>query len=173
MKNKIKIIFNILKNYSKYRKLVGTKVLIVENKDLEKYNNYIGRTGVVYGFQFDNTKNPFIIRFTTGEELCFNSKEFRADKQIRKDASKRIEDIYDTNKVPTYDELLKENKRLKQKYLDAVADYETEKSKNAAAIKILNRDVILDVEEDISEFLNRWMEETLQTLKGDTTNNDR
>lgn len=36
------------------------------------------------------------------------------------------------------EELLEENKQLKEKYLNAVSDYEQEKSKNNKAIEILN-----------------------------------
>lgn len=59
IKRKIKIILNVLLHYKKYEKLVG-------------------ETGVVYSFEYENFKKPYIIWFPkNNEKYCFSLNEFK------------------------------------------------------------------------------------------------
>ena len=79
-------------------------------------------------------------------------------------------------------ELIEENQQLKQKYLNAVADYESEKSKNQIAIEYINnfdvfkefsfplmkRDIENQIKSSIDyEFKTSLLKELLEKLKGD------
>lgn len=62
-------------------------------------------------------------------------------------------------------ELLEENQQLKEKYVNAVADYEIEKSKNVEALKFVE-----DVEIYVERMTNDVKNDLLQILKGDEEN---
>lgn len=75
---KLGIILNVLLHYGKYEKLLGSRVKIVRNNGKEKYNDYIGKTGIVSGFEYRNFSNPLIITFFTNKTskcLCFSFNE--------------------------------------------------------------------------------------------------
>lgn len=75
---KLGIILNVLLHYGKYEKLLGSQVKIVKNNSKEKYNDYIGKIGIVSGFEYKNFANPLIIMFFTNgtsKDLCFSFNE--------------------------------------------------------------------------------------------------
>lgn len=76
---KTKICLNVMKNYDKYKKLLGEQVRIIKNDGLEKYDKFIGKIGIVTSFEFVNFEKPLIITFFKGDgnpqQYCFGFDE--------------------------------------------------------------------------------------------------
>ena len=103
------------------------------------------------------------------------------DKLVKNELN-QIELQYNTLKQQKFNELLKENQELKQKYLNAVSDYETtmselqELKKQLTTYQILHRDCKVDNLKNISkieemenqqkEFIE-YMNKTIEELESD------
>lgn len=80
LKQELKIILNILLNYRKYRKIVGSFVCIKTSSK----SSYRGEMGYVYSFEFENLKYPIVVRMCSdvnrGKEICCSIKELEKGK---------------------------------------------------------------------------------------------
>lgn len=74
--SKLGICLNILLHYGKYQKIVGKRVKIVKNEGLPKYNNIVGKIGVVTDFEYINFSKPIVVYFANKrKEYCFSFDE--------------------------------------------------------------------------------------------------
>ena len=76
MINKLRICLNVLLHYGKYKKIVGQPVKIIKNDGLTKYNNIVGKIGVVTDFEYANFNKPIVVYFVSKrKEYCFSIDE--------------------------------------------------------------------------------------------------
>lgn len=79
--NELGICLNVLLHYKQYKRLDGRQVIIIKNDGLKKYNDFVGKVGIVTGFEYINFDKPIIVWFPKiKQEFCFSFKELKENR---------------------------------------------------------------------------------------------